>query len=41
MERIPGKFKLFKIDSDKDVFLSVFQTHFYGCFQTLNRNDFL
>ena len=36
-----GKFKLFKIDLGKDVFLSVFRTPFYGCFQTLNSNAFL
>ena len=35
------KFKLFKMDSVKGVFLSVFRTPFYGCFQTLNRNAFL
>ena len=29
------------MDSGKGVFLSVFQTPFYGCFQTLNRNTFL
>ena len=34
-----GKFKLFKIDSGKGA-LSVFRTPFYGCFQTLNRNEF-
>ena len=34
-------FMLFKVDSGKDVFLSVFWTSFYGCFQTLNRNSFL
>ena len=36
-----GKFKLFKMVSGKGVFLSVFRTPFYGCFQTLNRNTFL
>ena len=36
-----GNFKLFKMDSGKDVFLSVFRSPFYGCFQTLNRNTFL
>ena len=36
-----GKFKLFKMNSGKSVLLSVFQTPFYGCFQTLNRNTFL
>ena len=36
-----GKFKLFKMDSGKGVFLSVFRTPFYGCFQTFNRNAFL
>ena len=36
-----GKFKLFKVDSGKGVFLSVFRTLFYGCFQTWNRNAFL
>ena len=35
------KFKLFKMDSGKGVFLSVFRTPFYGCFQTSNRNAFL
>ena len=34
-------FKLFKVDSGKGVFLSVFRTPFYGCYQTLNRNAFL
>ena len=33
-----GKFKLFKMDSGKGVFLSVFRTPFYGCLQTLNRS---
>ena len=28
-------------DSGKGVFLSVFRTSFYGCFQALNRNEFL
>ena len=32
-----GKFKLFKVNSGKGVFLSVFRIPFYGCFQTLNR----
>ena len=36
-----AKFKLFKMDSGKGVFLSVFQTPFCGCFQTFNRNAFL
>ena len=36
-----GKFKPFKMDSFKGVFLSVFRTSFYGCFQILNRNAFL
>ena len=36
-----GKFTLFKMDSDKGVFLSVFQTPFYVCFQTLKKNAFL
>ena len=36
-----GKFKLFKVDLGKGVFLSAFQTVFYGCFQTLNRDAFL
>ena len=36
-----ANFKLFKIDSGKGVFLSVFQTPFYGCFETFNRNAFL
>ena len=36
-----GKFKLFKMVSGKGVFLSVFRTPFYVCFQTLNRNTFL
>ena len=36
-----GNFKLFKMDSGKDVFLSVFRSPFYGCFQTLTRNTFL
>ena len=36
-----GKFKLFKMDSGKDFFLSVFRTPFYGCFSTLNGNEFL
>ena len=36
-----GKFKLFKMDSGKDFFLSVFQAPFYGCFQTFKRNAFL
>ena len=31
-----GKFKLFKVDSGKGVFLSVFRAHVSGCFQTLN-----
>ena len=34
-------FKLFKVDSGKGVFLSVFRTTFYGRFQTLKRNAFL
>ena len=29
------------MDSGKGFFLPVFQTPFYGCFQTLNRNAFL
>ena len=36
-----GRFKPFKMDSFKGVFLSVFRTSFYGCFQILNRNAFL
>ena len=36
-----AKFKLFKTDSGKDFFLSVFETPFYGCFQTFNRNALL
>ena len=36
-----GKFKLFKMDSGKGVFLSVFRIRFYGCFEILNRNAFL
>ena len=36
-----GKFKLFKMDSGKGVFLSVFRTPFCGCFQISNRNAFL
>ena len=36
-----AKFKLFKTDPGKGVFLSVFQTPFYGCFQAFNRNAFL
>ena len=36
-----GKFKLFKLDSGKGVFLSVFRIPFYGCFQTLNRKALL
>ena len=35
-----GKLK-FKMDSGKNVFLSVFGTPFCGCFQILNRNAFL
>ena len=41
METIFRNFKLFKVDSSKGVFLSVFRTPFYGCFQALNRNPFL
>ena len=41
METILGRFKLFKMDSGKGVFLSVFRTPFYGCFQSLNVNAFL
>ena len=40
METIFRNFKLFKVDSSKGVFLSVFRTPFYGCFQALNRNPF-
>ena len=29
------------MDSGKGFFVSLFQTLFYGCFQTLNRNPFL
>ena len=36
-----GKFKLFNVDSGKGLFLSVFQTPFYGYFQTLNRKAFI
>ena len=36
-----AKFKLFKIDSGKGVFLSVFRSPLYGCFQTFNRNTFI
>ena len=36
-----GKFKLFKVDSGKGVFLSVFRAHVSGCFQTLNRYAFI
>ena len=36
-----GKFKLFKMDSDKSFFLSAFRTPFYGRLKTLNRNGFL
>ena len=36
-----GKFKLFKMDSGKGVYLSIFWTPFHGCIQTLNRNAFL
>ena len=36
-----AKFKLFKMDSGKGVFLSEFKTPFYGCFQTFRRNAFL
>ena len=39
--RFLGKFTLFKMDSGKGFFLLVFQTPFYGCFQTLNRDTFL
>ena len=35
------KFNLLKVDSSKNVFLSIFWTPFCGCFQTLNRNAFL
>ena len=41
METIFRNFKLFKVDSSKGVFLLVFRTPFYGCFQALNRNPFL
>ena len=41
METILGKFNLFKMESGRDVFLSVFRTPFYDCFQTLNINVFL
>ena len=40
-KRFLGKFKLFKMDSCKSVFLSVFRIPFYGCFQTFNGNAFL
>ena len=36
-----GKFNLFKMDSGKGFFLSVFRTPFYICFRTLNRSVFL
>ena len=36
-----AKFKLFKIDSGKGIFLSVFRSPLYGCFQTFNRNTFI
>ena len=36
-----GKFNLFKMGSGKGVFLSVFRTSLYGCFQALNRKTFL
>ena len=39
--RFLGKFKLFKMDSGKVLFLSVFRSPFYGCLQTLNRSAFL
>ena len=32
------KFNLLKVNPSKDVFLSIFWTHFCDCFQTLNRN---
>ena len=35
-----GKFKLFKVDSGKGIFLSVFRAPVSGCFQTLNRYAF-
>ena len=41
METILSYFKLVKMDVGKSFFLSVFQTPFYVCFQTLNRNAFL
>ena len=41
METIFRKFKVFKVDSGKGVFLSVYRTPFYGCFQTLNGNALL
>ena len=46
LEKLQGndcdeKLELFKIDSGKVVFLSVFQTPFCGCFQIFNRNAFL
>ena len=40
VETFLGRFKLFKMDSGKGVFLSVFRTPFYGCFQSLNVNAF-
>ena len=40
-KRFLRKFKLFKMDSGKGVFLSVSRTPFYGCLQTLNRKEFL
>ena len=35
------KFKFCKMDSATGVFLSLFQTPFYGCFETLNRSAFV
>ena len=37
-KRFLAKFKLFKMDLGKRVFLSVFQTPFCGSFQTFKRN---